>query len=191
MRWWLPLTASLALACDQVDYIEIEPGEVFFKQANNEAFLSARCMALTGKRAEKAEVDWSVADPEVATINRRGQLKPLKTGNTEAIARYGSKEARIPVSVVFVERIELNPTNLTFVEGDPARTVEVKAFDNKGTWLKDRKPTFTSKDKAVVSVGGGGILPLDPGTATVEVNVEGAKANLTVTVEPDKKSKKR
>jgi hypothetical protein len=49
---------------------------------------------------------------------------------------------------------------------------------------------LTAADKKIVQiVGGGAILPLDPGTTTVDVQVDGAHASVQVTVEADKSKK--
>jgi Bacterial Ig-like domain (group 2) len=184
--------AGLALsACEKVDYIEIAPAEVELKQPNNSQWLQAKCMARNGARAVQAIVKWSVKDPSVAAVTERGLVTPVGSGETEVIATYRDLEARVPVRVIFVERIEVEPKALTLKEGQEAATVTVKAFGKSGKPITDRSVTLVSKNKSVAQiVGGGAILPLDPGEGIIEVQVDGAKASIVVVVEKDATKKK-
>lgn len=182
---------SCGLGCERVDYIELSPSDIVFKQPNNQVWMEARCMARNGVRAVKARVGWSVADPSVAEVTDKGQLRPKASGDTEVIARYGDVEARAPVRVVYVERIEVEPTSLTLRPGQEAVAVQVKAFGKKGQPIVDRAVTLASQNRAVVQiVGDGAILPLDPGSTTVEVQVDQVKATVQVVVEDEKPKKK-
>lgn len=182
----LVLAAAAFSACEKVDYIELTPSDVIFKQPNNQVWMEAACMARNGVRAVKARVVWSVADPSIAEVNEKGLLKPKASGDTEVIAKYGDVEARAPVHVIFVERIEVAPKEVVTKEGADAVALEVKAFGKDGREITDRSPALSSQDKKVAQiVGKGGILPLDPGTTTIDVQVDGAKASVKFTVEVD------
>lgn len=180
----------LCSACEKIDYVELSPSEVVFKQPNNQQYMEARAMARNGVRAVKARIAWSVGDGSVAKVDHKGLLTPVGDGDTEVIARVNDLEARVPVSVIYVDRIELEPKELTLTEGGEAVKITVKAFRKNGKPITDRSTTLTAKDKAIVQiVGDGAILPLDPGSTTVDVQVDGARASLTVTVEAEKKKK--
>ena len=183
---------ALFAACEQVDYIELVPPSLTFKQPNNTSFVEAKCMARTGVRALKAKVVWSIKDPEIATVDDKGKVSPVKSGKTEVIAKYGDIVSTAPVDVLFVEKITVEPLKLVMKEGDNAVPLNVKAFDYAGRELRDRRPTLASKDKKIVQIvaAGTAILPLDPGETTVDVQVEGKSASVQVVVEADKKLKK-
>lgn len=179
------------VACEKVDYIELNPSEVQFKQPNNQVWMEAKCMARNGVRAVKARVGWSVKDPAIATVSEKGLLKPLASGETEVIAKFGDVEARAPVRVIFVDRIEVEPKELKLKEGQEAFTPTVRAFGKDGRKIDDRTVTMTTKDKTIAQiVGSGAILPLDPGTTTIDVQVDGAKSSIALTVEADTTKKK-
>ena len=182
----------LLCACENVSYIEMAPSQVVFKQSNNQVWMQAKCMSRQGVFAPKARVTWSVADPTIAKVSEKGELSPLKSGQTEVIARYQDVEARVPVSVIYVERVEVEPKSLTLKEGDPAVTLNVKAFGPGGQPITDRSVVFTTGDKQVAQVVGGGkeILPLDPGSTVIDVQVDGIKTSVTLVVEADKGKKK-
>ncbi len=191
MRTLAFLSLMLLCACERIDYIELSPAEVTFKQSNNQTWLEAKCMARNGTRAVKARVNWSVKDPEVAKVDARGLLTPVGDGETEVIARVGDVEARATVKVVYVARVEVMPKELTLKEGDDSAKVSVKAFRNNGKEITGRAVALSSADKKIVQiVGGGAILPLDPGTTLVNVQVDGARASVQVTVEADKQKNK-
>ncbi len=180
----------LCSACEKIDYVELAPSEVVFKQPNNQQWMEAKAMARNGVRAVKARVSWSVGDANVAKVDAKGHLTPVGDGDTEVIARVGDLEARVPVTVIYVDRVEVEPKELTIKEGAEAVKVTVKAFRKNGKPITDRSVTLTAKDKTVVQiVGDGAILALDPGSTTVDVQVDGARASLQVTVEPDKAKK--
>jgi hypothetical protein len=182
----------LFVACEKIDYIELEPSNIVFKQPNNQQWVSAKAMARNGVRAVKARVIWSVADPTVARVDAKGLVTPVGDGETEVIAKIDDVEARVPVQVIYVDRVEVEPTELTLVEGSPAAAVKVRAFRKNGKELTDRTPLLTCEDKKVAQiVGSGEILALDPGTATVVVQVEQARTSLKVTVEKDKNAPKK
>jgi hypothetical protein len=181
----------LGLGCERVDYIELSPSSVVFKQSNNTAWMEAKCMARTNVRAVKSVVTWSVADPTIATVDHKGVLKPLKAGHTEVVARFGEVMAAVPVDVIYVEKVTVDPTVLTLTEGTPAVAVGVKAFDGKGKLLTDRTPTLHSNNTKVAQiVGKGSVLALDPGEAVVDVQVDDVKTSIQVKVLADAKAKK-
>lgn len=191
-RLLLVILATAATACDKVDFIEIQPGDVEFQSRGESKNLSARCMSRAGKRAERAMVSWTVKDPEIAEVNQKGVLKPKKSGTTEAVAHYDQVEAAIPVRVTFVEKIEvLNPT-VTIKEGAEAVPIQLKFLGLNNKDLGKRGVTYTPRDKKVAAiVGGNAILPLDPGKTVVDIQVDGISASMEVTVEEDKSLKKK
>ena len=52
------------------------------------------------------KVEWSVDKPEIATVSENGELKPLKTGSVEVIAKLGNKTAQCSVKVIKVIKTE-------------------------------------------------------------------------------------
>ncbi len=187
----LAVTALLAVACDKIDYLELKPDMVILKQPNNEVWMEAKAMSRQGVHAPRAEIGWSIKDPSVATVDRTGKIKPLKSGHTEVVAKHGDVEASVPVDVLYVEKVEASPKEVTVVEGGDPVELHAKAWDYQGHELKDRSPTFRSSDPKVVSMGQNNCFGLAPGEATVEVQVDGVKTSIHVTVEADKTKPKK
>ncbi len=187
----LTVTALLLTACANVDYVELDPASVTFKQPNEKRFLEAKCMSRAGQRNTAAKVTWSVKDPAIATVDTKGEVKPLSSGLTEVIARYSdSIEARALVNVLFTESISVEPKTITVTEGAPAVPVKVTSLGFDGRVLEARKATLLSKDVKVAQVvNGNSILGLDQGSAVVVVSVDGKTAEIPVVVEGEKKQK--
>lgn len=176
--------------CEKIDYIELVPTEVVFKQPNNQTWMEAKAMARNGVRAVKARVEWSTADGNVAKVNNKGLLTPVGDGDTEVIARIGDVEARVPVQVIYVDKLEVEPKELKLLDTASAVKPTVKAFRKNGKPITDRSVTLTAADKKIVLITGSGeISPLDPGETTVTVQVDGASASIKVVVEADKSKK--
>lgn len=191
-RLCLAVLAVAAVACDKVDYIEIQPADVEFQSRGESKNLSARCMSRAGKRAERAMVSWSVKDSEIAEVSQKGVLKPKKSGSTEVIAKYDDVDAAIPVKVSFVEKLQLAQPTLTLKEGAEAVPIQLKFLGLNDKELTKRGATYAPRDKQVAAiVGGNSVLPLDPGKTVIDIQVDGITASLEVVVEEDKALKKK
>jgi uncharacterized protein YjdB len=185
------LAASTLLACDKVDYLELSPEAVVLKQPNTEVWVQAKAMAHTGKQAPRVMIAWSVKDPSIATVDDQGKVRPVKSGHTEVIATHKSITASVPVDVLYTEKVDVEPKEVTVTEGGDPIELKAKAFDYLGRPLKDRTPTYKSSDAKVVSMGQNAVFGLAPGSAVVDVQVDGAKTSVKVVVEADKAKPKK
>ena len=185
------VSVVLCSACEKIDYIELAPAEIVLKQPNNAVWVEAKPFSRAGNRAKHASINWSVGDSAIAAVSEKGQVTPVADGDTEVIAKIGDVEARVPVRVIYVDHIELDPAELVLTEGAEAASVKVSAFRKNGKAITDRSTVMKVADKAIAQVvGSGQILPLDPGTTTIDVQVDNAHASLKVTVEAEKKDDK-
>lgn len=183
--------ALMLSACEKIDYIELAPTDVVFKQPNNTQQMEAKAMARNGVRAQRPALVWSVGDEKVAKVNAKGVVSPVADGDTEVIVKVGDVEARVPVHVIYVDRIEVEPKELTIIQGSPSQKVTIKAFRKDGKIIEGRSAIMTTVDKNVARVAGGEgeILGLDPGTTDVTVQVDNAKTTFKVTVVEEKAKK--
>jgi len=181
---------SLALLCVVV-MLELAPTDVVFKQPNNTQQMEAKAMARNGVRAQRPNLVWSVGDESVAKVTPKGVVSPVADGDTEVIVRVGDVEARVPVHVIYVDRIEVEPKELTIIQGSPSQKVSIKAFRKNGKLIEGRSAIMSTVDKNVARVAGGEgeILGLDPGTTDVTVQVDNAKTTFKVTVVEEKAKK--
>jgi uncharacterized protein YjdB len=176
-----------AAACDKIDYIELDPAEIVLRQPNNEVWLVAHGKSRQGRPGIRVVVGWSSADPSIATVDNTGKVRPVKSGHTEIIAKYRDVEARVPVDVLYVEKVAVEPKELTLVENGESVELHAKAFDYRGKEIKDRTPTFNGSDPKVISVAQNAVFGMAPGNATITVQVDSIKTTVPVTVEKEKK----
>ena len=129
-----------------------------------------------------ATVSWSSSDPTVASVNG-GTITAFKAGSATITASAGGVSASCAVTVkdpyVAVENVTLNNTTLTLIDGETATltaTVEPVAATNKNI-------TWSSSDSSVVTVSGGKLTALKPGSATITAAAaDGKSATCAVTV---------
>ncbi len=189
MRRLFPLVAVLfaAVACDKIDYIEINPDSVVLRQSTNEQWLSAQGKSRQGRPGLRVVCAWSSADPSIADVDAKGRVKPKKSGHTEIIATYHGVEARVPVDVLYVEKIDVTPKEVTVKVGDEPVELHVKAFDYLGKELKDRTATYHSHDEHFVTMGQNAVYGMNAGETIVTASVDGVTYDVKVTVTDDKK----
>jgi hypothetical protein len=186
----LALATLLFCSCEKVDYIELSPTSIILKQPNNTIALEAKAMARNGARAVKAHINWSVADTSIAKVSEKGVVSPVTSGETEVIAKVGDIEARVPIQVIYVEKIEVEPKVIKMLDTDAPVTLKVTATGKNGRLITDRTVQLQSSNKLVAQIGGAAsIMPLDPGITTITVQVDGQKASVEMTVEKDLKKK--
>ncbi|MGA9526386.1 MAG: hypothetical protein WBV82_33350 [Myxococcaceae bacterium] len=183
------LGAALSLAvalsgCRQgIDYIQVTPDVVTFKNRNEEEWLRAMPKSHTGTEYPKINVGWSVKDPSVATIDGTGKLHPVKSGRTEVVASIGDVKAVVPVEIILIEKMKVEPELLVLKEDGEPRDFKVKFFDYLGRELRDRKATFSSSDKKVVTLAEERAFPGSRGTAKVEIRAGELRQVVEVKVE--------
>lgn len=191
-RWgFLLLVVAAVAGCERVAYIEVTPSPILLKQLNNEVRVHAKPMSQQGEHYPKASLTWSMKDPSIASVDALGVIKPLKSGRTELVVKHDKVESTAQVEVLLVEKITVDPLELTLVEGGEAQEIKVKAFDFEGREIKDRRPQFRAADKKIVSLGQNAAFGLTPGETTVEVQVDAVKSTIKVVVEADKKVAKK
>jgi hypothetical protein len=191
MRRLLPLLLLCAASCDKIDYIETEPDQLVFKQKTNEQWLVAHGKSRQGRPGLRVVVAWSSADPSIATVDEKGRAHPVKSGHTELIATYRGVEARVPVDVLFTEKIDVEPKEVTVSPGSEPVELKVKAWDYLGKEVKDRTTTYHSNDEHIVTMGQNAVYGMNPGETAVTVSVDGVKFDVKVKVEDDKKGAKK
>ncbi len=184
------LCAALLAACDNVDYIDLTPASLTFTKPTEKKYLEAKCMSRAGQRNSTARVNWSVKDPDIASVDTNGTVKPLKSGLTEVVARFNDRvEARALVNVLFTESISVEPKAITVTQGAPAVPVKVTVLGFDGRVLEARPAVFVSRDKKVASVvsgNGNAVMGLDSGSTVIDVTVDGKTAEIQVVVEAEK-----
>ena len=95
------------------------------------------------------------------------------------------------MDVLYVEKVTVEPSEVTVVEGGDSVELKARAYDYRGKEIKDRTPTYNSSDQKIVSMGQNAVFGMAPGNATVTAQIDGVKATVAVTVEKEKGAKKK
>jgi trimeric autotransporter adhesin len=168
-----------------VDTVIVEPETASLEVGKTREF-EAVFIDADGNELRGREVTWSVADPAIAEIDGAGRALGLTPGETRVIAVVEGRQGDAVLSVVRrnVASVRIEPTNPTVILG---RTMTLRAFalDDEGGELSDRSVTWSTRDASVVPVTSSGVITGQRlGSTTVEAEVEGRQAGVSVTVSP-------
>lgn len=184
------LAVLAALGCENVEYIKVEPEHVVLRTRNDSVWMKAMGKSQTGHDYPKAAMTWSMKDESIAKVDPTGKVTPVKSGQTELVVQHGEVKSSVPVQVLFAEKMEVEPKQLTLKQGEDGQELKVKVYDFRGRELKDRTATFSAKEPKIASCAGNKIFPGDIGKTEVQVRIEDLTAMVEVTVEGDKTARK-
>lgn len=132
-------------------------------------------------------VTWTSSQPEVATVDNKGEVTAVKSGQTVIKAAIGEKEATCTVTVkenekpavVPVESVSVMPKVMGMMEGMSSR-LRVTVLPDNAT---DKTVTWTSSDPNVVLVNAeGAVTFVSAGKATITASAGGKEDTCEVTV---------
>ncbi len=126
------------------------------------------------------EAVWNVVDPLLGEIVQRGdgaRLEGFLPGNSEVVVRYGSMEARAPLTVTeaVLESLSLTPEALQVPVGTLQRFVLIGTYSDTSRSNLSFDATWTIDDPEIAVVGndalGGVITARQAGTTTATARV--------------------
>ena len=124
-------------------------------------------------------VQWSSNKKKIASVNEFGEVTGLKKGKAVITAKIGKKKYKATVTVK-KRQIKINPAKTT-IEKDQHIFLQLlnKKDEDQAVWT-------TSNDKVVIVAQSGEIAGVEPGKATITVQVgkQKAKAEITVKAKP-------
>lgn len=136
--------------------------------------------------ADASGIRWNVSDNSIISItstsNGRISINALKSGEAEVYTTVNGKRyaCQVTVEAIKVERIELNPSNITLNQGESIQ-LEVSAYPNNADNIE---LIYESSDTNIARVSSEGyITAITPGTCIITVSTrEGVKADCEITV---------
>jgi len=147
--------------------IDISPKKVKIFGLERSQRLTGRVLDKKGRPVEMATPTWS-ASSDVVEAEPGGRIVARKAGKTRVKATFQNIEAEVPVEVVDVAAIEVQPPTLSLT--GPAGTavpVTYAVRDSKGKPV-DLKPTWTTSNPKIATVSEDGVVTsVAPGQATV------------------------
>lgn len=156
-----------------VETVRIQPADVDMLEGEVRP-LDVRHLGPGGEQLGGRPTEWSVDDPDVASVDGQGRLTGRSVGNTRVRARSEGREGSADVRVRIGPRIELDPVELELTgpagSGDPV--IAEVAVSNAGNGALD------ALNASIGAPAGGS----PPDWISAELDSGGAPVGLTVTV---------
>lgn len=182
----LPGCASDELAAGEVlvvSHVEITPPGAGLRVGGTRQ-LSAVPKTASGIPVPNRPVDWSSADPGIATVSEAGMVTAVGLGSTEITARVDQATGRAEVSVsrTPVGQVVVQPASATLKIGE-TRQLVVSVRSDDGEALTGRTVTFVSDNAAIATVSSTGVVrAIGAGQTVIRARSEGKEARSDVTV---------
>ena len=117
---------------------------------------------------------YQVTNKKIATISAKGRVKGKKAGTTKAVLQKKSNKKKIKIKIKVVDYVKelrlTTATSLMLQQGD-SKKIQAVVYPKTA---KNRKVTYSSSDKDVVTVSSAGtIQAVESGFATVTVRTKG------------------
>ena len=129
-------------------------------------------------------VEWISTAPDVVPLTGDATVTGRAIGNAELMLRVDNKIGSTNVRVLAkpVATVSVSPSSLALEAGD-SEQLNVATLDNTGAVLTGRNVNYTSSNSAVATVSASGLVTaVKAGTAGIDVNAEGRKTTVPVTV---------
>jgi Big-like domain-containing protein len=181
----LPL---LLVACEEPARVDVEPSSLRFGVRGQAAPVHATPRLRDGKPVPKEACRWSSTDEKVAVVSgpqNDATVTAIGPGTATIRCTIGSAVGEVPVTVRMVARVTVKPAAVELRMEDEARPValQVEAFDDAGAPVLGRVAYTRCADESICRGDGRGQLwAAGPGASTAIVEVEGARAEVAVTV---------
>ena len=134
---------------------------------------------------DERPVDWTSADPDIATIDDDGMVEGVGPGDTEIIAVVEGVEGRgeLTVEDVDIVDVEINASDAeTIIAGDTAQ-LEATGYTAGDQSIDGIAGDWSSNDESVVTIDDqGGLEAVDVGEATIEFQFDDLSDELDVEV---------
>lgn len=181
--------ALLGAACaTEPDHLQMEPKEHVFKRVGEDLWWKAIAVNKQGKALPKLTgMSWKTSDPQVVAVDSVGRVKAVGPGRATITARLGKLSSDAEVEVEVVERVAVEPAELSLIAWGDAKPIAIRVFGPNGRELKGRLPVARCLDEDVCRATGGKVHPVDPGKTTLVVSAEGKTAEIPVTVTGSKR----
>lgn len=180
------ISMSLFVACTSPAKIEIKPE--FPNISNYEpSVLTAIVKDSQGKVLDSVDVEFSSVTPAVLTINPKGMMQAVRSGNGVILVKAGSIKKKIKVNVQIPAKIVISPEA-------PVFNVGIRR-DLKATLYNDRDKPFLGGDKVkwstsnpdIVSITKDGMIKtLKEGKSTITAAMRQLSGSTVITVEHEK-----
>lgn len=178
-----PPTSPPSVKPPTVATVSVTPATVTLEPRQTKQ-LTAALSDSTGAALSGRTVSWASSNAAVADINAGGLVTAVAPGKATITATSEGKSAsaEITVNPATLASITIAPATIT-LEPKQTSLLTAKSVDATGYVLSDRKPTWSSSNKAAATVSDSGrVTAVAPGKTTITATAEGKSATAEVTV---------
>lgn len=137
---------------------------------------------LGGRLGRAKVVDWRTSDPTIATVDRTGQLRPIRQGTVSVTASANRLIEVTHVRVTSMSRIEILAPKLSILVGEEV-ALRARAVSTSADTLPLRNASWVSMSTSVATIRADGtVTGVANGTSRIQVSSGGSIAELTLTV---------
>jgi len=177
----------------KVASVEVAPAKLSFSASAEGKTLVVTLKDGDGNPIEEARpIAWKSADPKVAKVDEKGNVKAVGTGTTTITATVEEQSGSVAVDVVILKQIQLQSIALVLVAGTSSEPITMNFLNERGEPLAPDfekrpawKPKWTSGNPAVATVTDAGVITaIAAGSTVITAQVGDIKSDLTLTVNP-------
>ncbi len=165
----------------KVASIEIAPGSLELNKKGEIKALTATPKDAQSKAVENVQITYSSSDPKVATVDAKGQVSAVDSGDAVVTASFEQIKATANVKVSIPGSIALAPKDARLDDVGAKVNVVAKVLDGKGREMKETV-TWTVEDAKVAAVANGEITAVGAGETNVVATAGALKSSFKVTV---------
>ena len=129
-------------------------------------------------------VVWSSSNPNIATVDKDGNVKALKNGTiTITIRKDGiSSSKTIVVNKAKLTGIKVTPLTQTVMRGDEGKITVIGTYENGQTQILTDSAEFSSSDEIVAFIDKGKVITLNAGITMISVKSGNFTAQINIVV---------
>lgn len=171
----------LAACGPKVASIELAPGTLELGKKGEIKALTATPKDAEKKAVEGVQIAFASSDPKVATVDAKGQVSAVDTGEATITATFEQIKATAAVKVAIPGSIAFAPAEVKLEGVGSKANVVAKVMDTKGKEMK-LAAAIAGGDAKVATIAGNEITAVGAGETAFNATAGDAKVALKVTV---------
>ena len=190
LYWAVLIIFGFLSSCEeQSATLEVEPKSVKIFSTKETKKLNVTILS-EGEEVSDFQVSWTSIDPEIVTVDEKGRLTPISTGQGVVTAKVGELEEDVLVDVMLCSHLEVENRKIRLSVGQ-TDILDVQVLDENNK-IVQCPLSFEVENEEVAQVDEeGNIVGILPGQTSVKIHAGEKSTSVSVTVEePEGKANK-
>ncbi|HEV2063192.1 MAG TPA: Ig-like domain-containing protein [Thermoanaerobaculia bacterium] len=164
--------------------IDVSPKKVKIYGLERSSRLTGRLLDKKGQPLEVGPIAWTLAEPDIVSVDATGRLVAKKEGTTTVTATYKKLSVKIPVEVLDVNVLSVSPVQANLIGPVGTRLNLLLTIKNSKNKPIDLRVFWFSSDEKIATVSQDGIVTsVAPGAVTVAARIGDLQAISDLKVE--------